>query len=88
MSVDDLDIVCAGIAPREADAVLLVDPYAMLSRAVTRQALKMVARRNAKVVQGTCDLELPELSEFNALERAETRDTISASKSLCVLVGI
>jgi hypothetical protein len=44
MIINDRDISGAVVGPIKANAVLLIDPYAVLSFAVARQGFKSIAR--------------------------------------------
>jgi hypothetical protein len=43
--------VCSICLPREADAVLIIDPNAMLASAIFLQRLKLISRWDAKIIQ-------------------------------------
>jgi hypothetical protein len=47
--VDDLYVFGPGVGPSEADPPLLVNPDAVLARAITRQLLQPVPRRHPQV---------------------------------------
>jgi hypothetical protein len=47
--VDDLDVVRVTLRPAQADPPLVVDPDAVLARAVPAQGLEAVARRRLEV---------------------------------------
>jgi hypothetical protein len=49
--IRDLDFVRPVNLPDETDAVLIVDPDAVLSDAVTLERLQPIARRDAQIVQ-------------------------------------
>lgn len=51
MIVHDLDLIGISTAPHKTDAVLLVDPDAVLPSAVTAQLFKPVSRRGSQVDQ-------------------------------------
>ena len=51
MIVHDFDIVSVAVAPDKADAVLIVDPYAVLAFAVAMQQLKAIAWRHFQISQ-------------------------------------
>jgi hypothetical protein len=51
MVVDDLDVAGPVVAPREADAPLLVDPDAALSLSIARQRLEAIARKSRKIAE-------------------------------------
>jgi hypothetical protein len=49
--IGDLNIVRSIVLPDKADAVLIVDPYAMLAAPVALQSLQSISRRSAKVIE-------------------------------------
>ena len=51
MIVGDFHFVGVAIAPSEADAKLVVDPYAVLTIAVALQSFQSVARRQHEVAE-------------------------------------
>jgi hypothetical protein len=56
--IDDLYRFWSAIGPNEADAILVIDPYAMLARSVASQTLKPVSRWYAEFVQMDDGIEL------------------------------
>jgi hypothetical protein len=66
--IHDLDIVSVTRFPAEANAPLIVDPNAPLSRAITSKPLKAVSRWNSEIVQGDRSVELPQLAQCDALD--------------------
>ena len=67
--VDDLDVERVGGAPDEADAPLVVDANAVLTRPGSLENLEAIARRNAKVGERVGSINDDELSQCDALER-------------------
>jgi hypothetical protein len=49
--IGDLHIVRSIILPDKADAVLIVDPYAVLATPVTLQSLQTISRRSTQVIE-------------------------------------
>jgi hypothetical protein len=49
--IGDLNIVRSIVLPDEADAVLIVDPYAVLAAPVALQSLQSISRRSAQVIE-------------------------------------
>lgn len=73
MIVHNLHIVGISIAPDEADAVLIVDPDAVLATAVTSKRLQAVSRERCEIAQlGGCVelLECPLSHACNLLQTA------------------
>jgi hypothetical protein len=63
--VDYLDRFWSTVGPNEADAVLVIDPYAVLASPIATQRLKPVAWRNTEVIQMTSRIELLKLEEHS-----------------------
>jgi hypothetical protein len=59
--VDYLDLLRAGVGPGEADAVLIIDPDAMLTGSIPDQRLETVARWNPERLEGNRRVETVEL---------------------------
>jgi hypothetical protein len=59
--VDYLDLLRAGVGPGEADAVLIVDPDAMLTGSIPGQRLETVARWNPERLEGNRRIETVDL---------------------------
>jgi hypothetical protein len=57
----DLHIERVAIAPNETDPSLIVDADAVLTCAVSSQALQTIARRRPQVIEGAGVLQLDEL---------------------------
>jgi hypothetical protein len=49
--IGDLNLVHSIVLPDKADAVLIVDPYAVLSVPIALQSLQPVSRRRTQVVE-------------------------------------
>jgi hypothetical protein len=49
--IDNGDVVCVAVAPRETDPPLVVDADSVLSDSIAAELLQAVARWNAKVVE-------------------------------------
>ena len=75
------------ITPDEADAVLVVDPYAVLSFPVTSKRFKAVARRKSEVVQNLGSVHHFQLPTSRAFYLPETPDGLTIEKALGVLVS-
>ena len=56
--INDLDIRRAGTRPRETDAILVVDPNAVLSSAISTQCFQPIARRNPQLIQSHDRIQL------------------------------
>ncbi len=61
MVVHNLNLKSIGVNPAEADAPLVVDPNAVLPRAITCEGLQTIAWNRSQVRQGRCRVNLVEL---------------------------
>ena len=66
--IDDLDVERVGGAPDEADAPLVVDADAVLTRTGTFESLEVIAWRNTKVGERVSGINDDELSQCCALK--------------------
>jgi len=64
----DLCVLDAAVRPNETDAVFVIDANGVLAFAVTLQRFQPVARRNPKIVQFLCDVELLEFTQGDLLD--------------------
>lgn len=69
--VDDLNVVGPVRLPDKADAVPVIDANAVLSFPAALQPLKVIAGRDAQIVERFRGLELIELAESDGRERCE-----------------
>jgi hypothetical protein len=60
--VDDLHVLCVSALPDEADAVLIVDPDAVLAPPVAGQCFESVSRKRRQVAEFASRVELLQLS--------------------------
>ena len=60
--VGDFDFLCTMVLPTKTNAVLLVDPNAVLPGTISLQQFKSIARRNRQIGQPTSTVELIELA--------------------------
>ena len=87
MVIDDLDFVRVAAFPPKADAPLVVDANAVLTRAIAFQLFQPVARRQPKVLQLNRDVDESELAEHGAPEVGrKPPDGLAAPESLGVSV--
>src|SRR5690606_502729 len=68
MVIDDLHIGGTGLGPAKADAPLVIDANAPLTRAVTAQGLQPVPRRHPEILDGSRSIEIGELARGDFLE--------------------
>jgi hypothetical protein len=52
MTVHDLYVEGVSVMPDEADAILIVDPNAVLSRPLPAKRFQMISRRDPQVIEG------------------------------------
>jgi len=69
--VDDVNLVRVTVTPGEADAVLIVDPDAVLPVAITRERFKVVAGKRTQVAKAPRSVQLLELSLSDAGDTLE-----------------
>lgn len=84
MIVHDLDLVCVAIPPDEAQAPLVIDADAVLTRPVANQRLKTVAWRYPQEIQRGGGMELLELPNRNRCDVREPRHTATFEQCVCV----
>ena len=68
MVVYNLNILRSSGRPFEAEAILVVDADTVLTDPIALQRLQPISWRHAQIRQTRCDLQLPELSQGNALD--------------------
>jgi len=73
--IHDLDVFSTAVSPSKAQAILIVDPDAVLACTVTAKGFKAIARRDAQVLQMCRNFQLPQLSQRHALELYEPSNT-------------
>ena len=59
--IHNLNVMRIAVTPREADAPLIVDSNAICPRTVTLQQFKVVSRRNAKILDPPCLIQVQKL---------------------------
>jgi hypothetical protein len=74
--VDDLHVVSVPFVPDEADAVLIVDPNAVLPASVAHERLEPVAGKRRQVAK------LPSSMELLQLSLGDPRDPLEAATEL------
>jgi hypothetical protein len=84
MIIDDFDVLRARIGPSETDPELVVDPDAVLSIPVALKSFQTISRRDAKVVQSPCDLQLPKLAPGNSGKIGKTLNRIAFGQGRCM----
>jgi len=60
--VHHFDLLRVAVLPHEADPILIVDPYAVLSTSVSAEGLEVVAWERAQVVQSVRCVQLYQLA--------------------------
>ncbi|KPF46613.1 hypothetical protein IP76_06520 [Rhizobium sp. AAP43] len=87
MVVDDPDIAWSSIMPVEANAPLVVDPYAVLAEPVTFQGFQPIAWRNAEVLQDPRVVDQTEFSQRNSLNvRRKLAASLTGPDALCFFI--
>jgi len=82
--VDDLDSISAAITPDEADAVLIIDPDAVLTAAISVEGFEAVPGWDAQIVESCGHLKLKELASGHPLKGDEPPNTDTAGQGLGV----
>ena len=83
MVVNDLNPFWTSVAPREADTPLIINSDTVLARTITAQTLEPVARRNPKILQMTCSVNLTQLAQRDASDaRIEGRSRLPRKQPL------
>jgi hypothetical protein len=74
--VHNLDIVSAAVAPAKADAVLIVDPDAVLPGALPLQGFESIARTGKKIAQSSRAVQGVQSPAGNRFDICETGDPL------------
>jgi hypothetical protein len=82
--IDDLDIVRTGFTPSKTNSPLVVDPDAVLSRAIAFEQFQSVARRNFQIVKSPGDLKLSQFTSTDGRNICKSLDAITVSKGFSV----
>ena len=61
MIIDDLHVVGVPVVPDEADAVLIVDPNAVLATSIAGERLESVAGEGCQITELACCMQLLQL---------------------------
>ena len=85
MIVDDFHVVGFALPPHEADAILIIDPDAVLVLALAVQQLQPVSRRHPQIIQRHRGMQQEELLEC---PNSHTGGNPSASPRLPKLLRI
>jgi len=62
MVVHHFDLLRVAVLPGEADAILIVDPYAVLPTSISTESLEVVARERTQVVESLRCVQLRQLA--------------------------
>lgn len=87
MIINDLDLVRVTISPDEADAVLVVDPDAVLSSSIAGQRFEPIARERAQIPESARRVHLQQLSLGHPCNTTETATDSSGKQRLGFLVA-
>ena len=67
MIVNDFNVMKAVTIDHKADAILIVDPNAVLSLAITMEQLQMIRRRDSQILQTSRIVDHNQLAERDTL---------------------
>jgi hypothetical protein len=76
VAVHELDILRVGTGPAKAQPILIVDANAPTPGAIALQPFEAIARRNAKILETSCKVELFQFAERRPLHAGKPGDTI------------
>jgi hypothetical protein len=79
-----LDIVSIFIAPNKTETPLIVDPYAVLSFAITMQRFEPVSGRSRQIAQVYCAIQLTEFAPIHLFNCQKTPAALAVMKPLCL----
>lgn len=82
--VDDLDGISGAITPDEAEAVLIIDPDAVLTAAISEEGFEAVPGRDSQIIEAGSHLKLEELAAGYPLEGDEPPDADTVGQGLGV----
>jgi hypothetical protein len=80
MIIHDLDVPGVAIAPKEADAPLVVDPDAVLAAPIALERLQPIRRRSGQKRQARRRIDQPKLAISTALDVARQVFDVTAGK--------
>jgi hypothetical protein len=84
--VDDLDLVDIPIPPHEADAILVVDPDAVLASPIAGKRLEPIPREGCQVAKFACRIELLQLPLSDSGDLLQAAAEYSLEERLCVSI--
>jgi hypothetical protein len=73
--VYDFNILCTRCSPAKANAILVIDPNAVLPKPIAFERFQAIARRYAQVFEHPSDLQLSKLASSDRLNVHEARDS-------------
>ena len=85
MIVHDLNILGSAIVPAETDPPLIIDPDAVLPRAIASKSFKAIARRHTEIVERIRRMHHQQLSKRDTLNDAEPPGV--AAQKQCFRMG-
>ena len=77
MIIDDFNFFRPGVRPTKADSPLVVDPNAVLARAIPFERLKVIAGRNVQIIQAFSDFKLSEFASRDFGKSRELSDMVA-----------
>jgi hypothetical protein len=78
--IHDLDVVRVPLVPAKADAVLIVDPNAVLADPIPLQRFQPIARQRGKVTQDRRDVQRVQTSTRNGFDIGEPGHSFSSKE--------
>jgi|TARA_R100000049_G_C1957504_1_gene118446 hypothetical protein len=83
--VHDLNVRSPGGGPPETEAELIVHSDTVLPLSVSFQGFQAISRRHSQIIQPLGNLQLPKLTQRDALDGNETSDAPAARQRFRVL---
>jgi hypothetical protein len=71
--VHNFNFISISVAPDEADAPLIIDPYAIPAGAVTFEEFEFVSRRYPKIVESARLMQVQQFTACDSLERQKLK---------------
>src|SRR5258708_2185987 len=87
MIIDDLHVEGIAVFPAETDAVLVVDPHAVLPLPVSFQSFQAVGGRRCQITKFFRAIDLNQSSEGDRIDRLKTLDPVLVKDQLCIFVA-
>ena len=85
MIINDFNIFCACCCPTEADTILIVDAYAVLTGSIAFEVFEAISRWNFQVFNLVGDFKLPQFAPCDSLDSFKALNTPAISEFFCML---